>query len=377
MINQLSRRSFVRRCSSMGLGVGAAALIGQAADESEKKQKTKSIRNFRETMAYREVGSTGINVSSFSMGTGQCSDEVLNAALDKGINLFHTCVKYSGGKSIETVARVIRGKTGKVHIALKDTFSSLEETLKVLGVGSIDFVMFNRHNADKFRKEIPDIKKRFLQWRDKGMVKYAGLTTHKQMGECIDVALETDFISCVMPSYSPSMVDDLKKQRDALRRKNISIIAMKTRGQLDDEQYPSQVQTVLSDPVVCTVTKGVKTIDDLKSWSSAAANARSGFLNRYLNSEALAYSGCGLCGKCEEACPENIPVADYIRCIRYYVDSEKTPDIARETFDELHLQSAAAGCTDCGACSRACPQRIAVRAEVRRTLHYFGSTVAA
>ncbi|MBD3347172.1 MAG: hypothetical protein GF401_19125, partial [Chitinivibrionales bacterium] len=148
MSNSLSRRSFVRGWGAFGLGIGATALGTGDVWAEEKKKAHTNIRNFKESMSYREIGSTGVQVSSFSMGTGSCNAEILHKALNMGVNLIHTSTAYSGGKSIRTVGDVIKGKNDRVHIALKDNFSSLEETLKILGVKSVDFTMFNRHNAE-------------------------------------------------------------------------------------------------------------------------------------------------------------------------------------------------------------------------------------
>ena len=74
------------------------------------------------------------------------------------------------------------------------------------------------------RKELPEIKKKFLKWRDKGLVKFAGLTCHKQVPGCLDVAVEAGFFDCVMPSYGPELLKELKSQQEALRKKKISTV---------------------------------------------------------------------------------------------------------------------------------------------------------
>jgi predicted aldo/keto reductase-like oxidoreductase len=320
-------------------------------------------------MAYREIGETGVRVSIFSLGTGSCSEDVLKAGLGLGVNLIHTSTNYSMGQSIEKVANVIKGKTGLVHIALKDNFNSIEDALEKLGVKQVDFLMWNRHNAEAFRQEVPEIKKQFLEWRDRGLVKYAGLTTHKQVAECLDVALEAGFFSCVMPSYGPELLKQLKKQREALRKKKISVIAMKTRGELGDDEYVEQIATVLTDPVTATVNKGVQTIEELKSWCTASARVKTGFLNRRWHenyAQARDYQGCALCGKCEEACSHGVAAADIVRCIRYYHDAEKMPEVAAQEFRDLNCAASIGNCRQCGECEKACPQHIPVRKEILR-----------
>ena len=78
------------------------------------------------------------------------------------------------------------------------------------------------------------------------------------------------------------------------------------------------------------------------------------------------YTGCNLCGKCEEACPNNVATSDVVRCIRYYHDAESSPDTAALEFRELDCEQSLLNCKMCGKCEKACPQSIPVRKELRR-----------
>jgi predicted aldo/keto reductase-like oxidoreductase len=353
-----------------GVGLGIAHISSHALQQEQKDNEAKKqIKNFKDGVSYREVAKTGIYVSALSIGTGKCNYETLDASIKSGINLIHTSARYMGGKSLETVGKAIKDRTDKVHVALKDNFSSIEKTFKILGVKSVDFMMWNRHNAGKFRKEIPAIKKQFLEWRDKGLVKFAGLTTHNDTKACIDVALEAGFFSCIMPSLGPSQFTELKATREAIYQKGLSIISMKTKGELKSEAFKTQIATVLSDPAVCTINKGILSIDDLEAWAPAAWNARSGFwIKRTMENRALTrpYDGCNLCGKCQAACPNNVSTADIVRCTRYYLDSERTPDVATEQFNELNCAQSLVRCRQCGACETVCPQKLSIRNELKR-----------
>src|SRR5271169_4928560 len=147
MKNKLSRRSFVKHVGATGVAVGIAGLSIKAAEPKPLSDPANDkIRNYKPTMAYRQIGTTGVAVSVFSMGTGNVKPDVLSAALDMGVNFIHASFHYMNGQSLGMVGKAIKGKTEKVNIALKDDFPSIEETLKVLGVTSVDFLMFNRHN---------------------------------------------------------------------------------------------------------------------------------------------------------------------------------------------------------------------------------------
>jgi len=335
--------------------------MGEVADTVSAAGK--NIRNYKPSMKYRQMGSTGIYVSAFSIGTTRGELEPVNAGIERGVNFIHTSQHYMGGKGIELVAQAIKGRADKVHLGLKDNFDSLENALKTLGVNSVDFIFFARHNPDDLKKELPELKKRFMEWRDKGMVRFAGLTSHKHMDVMIDIAIEAGFFSVVMPTYGPAQVTEFGRQREALKKKGMSIVAMKAKGEVSDADFPTQITTALGDDAVTTVCKGVKTMEELATWTAAANSAKTGWL-RFDYGSRHAYAGCAMCGACEGACPNGVAAADIVRCVRYYQGTENDPQLAAEQFAGMHLAHSLASCTSCGACEQVCPQRMQVRQEI-------------
>jgi hypothetical protein len=373
MKSKISRRSFVKHVGAAGIAVGIAGLAVDAAETKAKPDSAQDkIRNFKPTMAYRNIGKTGVAVSVLSLGTGNVKIDVLSAAIDMGINFVHTSFHYMNGQSLGLVGKALVGKTDKVYIALKDDFPSIEEALKVLGVPSVDFLMFNRHNAADLKKELPDIKTKFNAWRDKGLVKFAGLTVHKDTAAVLDVAAESGLFTCVMPAYPPNQVEALSAQRDTLRAKNISLLAMKSKGELSADDYVAHIPKVLADKTVGSIIKGVGSLDELKAWSAAATSATTGLLFRILKGSAVvAYNGCGMCGQCEHACPAGIATSDIMRCIRYYHDSERLPRMAASEFHAMNLACAAEKCDGCGKCEAACPQQLNIINDIQRARSTF------
>jgi len=82
-------------------------------------------------MRYRMLGKTGFKVSEVSLGTWQVggkwgspfsdsnAEEILNRAIDLGVNFIDTADVYSDGLSEAAVARVVRSRGEEVYVATK------------------------------------------------------------------------------------------------------------------------------------------------------------------------------------------------------------------------------------------------------------------
>ncbi|MFE7772570.1 aldo/keto reductase [Streptomyces sp. NPDC057445] len=128
-------------------------------------------------MRYRVLGGTGIEVSTYCLGTmmfgsvgnpdhGDCA-RVINTALDQGINFVDTADMYSAGESEEIVGKALRGRRDEVVLATKVHFQmgegrnrsgnsrrwilkAVEDSLKRLGTDWIDLYQVHRpdHSTD-------------------------------------------------------------------------------------------------------------------------------------------------------------------------------------------------------------------------------------
>jgi aryl-alcohol dehydrogenase-like predicted oxidoreductase len=82
-------------------------------------------------MEYRQLGSSGVRVSVIGLGTnrfgskevGQTDvDQIIDQALDLGINFFDTANVYTEGRSEETLGQALKGRIDKVVLASKFSF---------------------------------------------------------------------------------------------------------------------------------------------------------------------------------------------------------------------------------------------------------------
>src|ERR1041384_8179199 len=90
------------------------------------------------TMHYRVLGATGIEVSTYALGTmmfGKIgnpdhadSARIIHRALDAGINFVDTADMYSAGESEEIVGKALAGRRDDVVLATKVHFPLGEES---------------------------------------------------------------------------------------------------------------------------------------------------------------------------------------------------------------------------------------------------------
>jgi aryl-alcohol dehydrogenase-like predicted oxidoreductase len=127
------------------------------------------------TMNYRTLGGTGMQVSSYCLGTmmlGAVGNpdhvdgaRIIDAALDAGINFVDTADMYSDGESEQIVGKALRGKRGGVVLASKVHFQmgdgrnrsgnsrrwitqAVEESLTRLQTDWIDLYQVHRPDPD-------------------------------------------------------------------------------------------------------------------------------------------------------------------------------------------------------------------------------------
>jgi predicted aldo/keto reductase-like oxidoreductase len=99
------------------------------------------------------------------------------------------------------------------------------------------------------------------------------------------------------------------------------------------------------------------------AWSSADA----GILSAHLERIRPLY--CRMCGVCQGACREGLPVADVLRCLTY-AEGYGQFALGRERYLEL-AQTPAIRCADCATCTVNCPHGVHVASRMARAQELF------
>jgi aryl-alcohol dehydrogenase-like predicted oxidoreductase len=106
-----------------------------------------------------DLSTTGVKVSELCLGTmmfaDRCdykvSEEIVNAALDRGVNFIDTAAAYSGGACEEYLGKILKGKRDKVFLGTKvvkgidrrSILESLDESLGRLQTDRVDLYMIH------------------------------------------------------------------------------------------------------------------------------------------------------------------------------------------------------------------------------------------
>ncbi|MBD3385581.1 hypothetical protein GF407_11735 [candidate division KSB1 bacterium] len=357
---KMNRRTFLRTQAISTLAIGSMV---SALGRSEKniEQPAEQILNYQPEMSYRQIGNSGIWLSLLSLGGLDVVPEVHDYAIEKGVNLVHISTGYKGGASIRNLARVLKQKRHKVYVAVKDNFSNIDEVLGLLGIDTIDFLMFNRHKSQAIDNE--KIAEEFERYRKAGKVRYAGLTSHGHVQACTRIGIESGLYSVVMPSLSQPGYEEMQPELDLAGRKNIGVIAMKTlKGIKERDLQVAFLKKIAQHPAITTVNKGVSSYGQFDDYFQALQETCSGS-----EEEALQHhrrknraENCMMCGRCESACPQEIEITATLRCKDYYLEQLKDIDAVRETLRTIAPHQSAANCQSCRRCEAVCPNGIAV-----------------
>lgn len=150
-------------------------------------------------MQYRNLGKTGIKVSEVGMGCNRLGDpmhadafwdELVERAIDLGVNNFDTSEAYGKGRSEEVLGRVV-GNRGDLYIASKASpktiddvrqitskiiFEAVEKSLKRLQRDCID--VYQLHSPNQEMLERDDWAEGLLRLREQGKIKHCAIAVN-------------------------------------------------------------------------------------------------------------------------------------------------------------------------------------------------------
>jgi aryl-alcohol dehydrogenase-like predicted oxidoreductase len=200
-------------------------------------------------MKYRTLGKTGLNVSEISLGTWQVggkwgsefnfknAENIINTAIDNGVNFIDTADVYSEKLSEKIVGKVVRSRSEDVYIATKcgrqlnphnnEAYTPLvlrkfvEDSLSNLGIDRIDLIQLHCPPTEVYYR--PDIFALFDDLTKEGKIRNYGVSV--QTVEEALKAIEYEGVSTIQ------IIFNMFRQRPSelffkeAKKKNVGILA--------------------------------------------------------------------------------------------------------------------------------------------------------
>ncbi len=374
MDKKLSRRNFLKA----GLVLPAAGLISTAGLKSAFGEEPPKV-------VYRTLGKTGLKVSGVGYGIGFVPiPEVVNRALDLGVNYFDTSRVY--GDSEKIFGGIIKGRDrSKLVLATKsgmrrkaDILNDIDASLKALGTDYVD--IYHLHARDT-PAAIPDEALEAMQEIKKaGKARFLGFSCHDP-NRMADFSIENKF-DVMQMTYSFAIGGFYRNQAvKKLNEAGIGIIAMKVVVALTGlnlqnlENTPPRtgegplagIKWVLNNPAIGTTVPHMKTVQELemnfRAMSDPYTPADEKLL--YVMNEKIRPDYCRMCYQCDGRCPNGMQVTDVLRFLAYN-DFCGNYHQARMSFMELPKSVRDIHCTDCSECAIQCPNGVHVQERLIR-----------
>ena len=344
--------------------------------------------------SYGRLGRTNWPVSDIVLGAGQIrgekGTEIVELALDRGVNYIDTAPDYSASGSEEAVGRAIRDRpresfflatkfcTPIGHLpagtSVGDYKEVIYESLGRLGTDYVDLI--HVHSCDDVDRLMdPNMHQAFEELRDEGKARFLGFSTHTpRLPEVADAAIDSGKFDVMMVAYHHGIWPELDRlMAKARSEQDMGVVAMKTlkgakhhglEGFRDDARSYAQsaLKWVNSNPdVSCSIISFFE-LQHLDEYLYASGGRPDGSdvarLERY--DEQIRGTYCGPhCGACLDSCPEGVPIADVLRH-RMYFEDYRSERSGIEAYAKLERDASI--CATCPApCAGSCPVGVPIQ----------------
>ena len=156
-------------------------------------------------MNYRRLGKTDFEISEISLGTWQVggkwgspfndktADELINTAIDNGVNFIDTADVYENGWSETAVGRVVRSRSERIYVATKcgrhinphanEGYQPkvlqqfVEDSLRRTGLETLDLIQLHCPPTEVFYR--PEIFEMFDRLKEQGKILNLGVSVEK------------------------------------------------------------------------------------------------------------------------------------------------------------------------------------------------------
>lgn len=372
--NKMDRRNFLKTVGAAGIG-SVLATQKIFAEPNEPNAPAKKQEAVLSQVPRRKLGKTGADVPIFSFGAmfNIMENQVhLRKTLQSGVGYWDTADCYANGNSELGIGKFLKANPDKRKDVFLVTKSDdrdpdgieklLQRSLQRMETNYID--LYFLHSVKGGGELTDDVR----TWADgakkRGLIRFFGFSTHKNMAECLNTAAKTDWIDAIMTSYNFHLMQDkqLNDAIEACHRKGIGLVAMKTQGLKVEggmtdadkklvEHFTKQgftegqakIKAVLTDQRFASANVGCPNLTYLTLGIAAALDKTELTQEDMEVFREYAMASCnGYCAGCANICEDasdGTPyVSDIMRYMMYY-NSYGNQQEARELFAMLSQQA--------------------------------------
>ena len=378
-------------------------------------------------MLYRKLGNCKQEVSVLGFGcmrlpvvggTGKAADiwdpkkpidnplaiDMIQCAVDQGVNYFDTAFIYHGGKSEVVLGKAIKDCREKIMVATKlpawmvknpeDFGSFLNKQLARLDSSYLDFYLLHGLNRPLWQsmKEMGALEYLEKQLTN-GRIRYAGFSFHDDVEIFKEIVDGFDWtLAQIQYNYFDEHYQAGKEGLEYAASKGIGVVIMEPlRGGKLTDAIPEEVQKiwesaqkqrspaewalrwVWNHPEVSTALSGMSTMEQLEENIAIAEDATPNSLSEgelalisqatavYKNMLKIDCTGCAYCMPCPNGV--NIPMNFSI-----YNDTFMFKDAEISYLLYNHMlapEQRASNCQECGECQDHCPQQLDIMEKLK------------
>jgi len=393
--NGMKRRDFFGKAAA-GLVTTGLSLPLLNAGTTEQKELNKFV--------YRTLGRTKLRIPIVSFGVmNSDSPDLLNRALDAGVNHLDTAHGYLRGNSERVIGEVLerRGGRDKVYVATKmyfardrekgefikesgqqgfgateeEFFKQLEISLKRLRTDYVDILYLHSLYTPKMVTYEP-MMNALVKAKKQGKARFIGTTTHHDESNIIRSTVDAEIYDVVLTVYNfvHEKREEIKKSIQYAVDKGVGVVAMKTQGgrryqeeSKEEINHLAALKWVLNDENVCTTIPGMTAFEqldlNLKAMSDIALSQKEKEdLRMVAGRKGLLF--CQNCRSCVSSCPSRVEIPDLMRSYMY-ARSYGNYFQARITVAELPSQRGLDVCRTCSSCSADCVNGINIASRMQ------------
>jgi predicted aldo/keto reductase-like oxidoreductase len=382
--NGIKRREFLGK-TALGLLTAGLGLPKLKAEVSGQEKSNKIV--------YRTLGRTNLRIPVVSFGVmNSDSPDLINAAMEKGVNHLDTAHLYLRGNSERVIGEVLKnsGKRDKIYIATKmrlardrekrifslegtdreppataeNLYKQLEVSLKRLQTDYVDILYLHSCYSPQMATYEP-LMNALVKVKEQGKARFIGTSTHADEPNVIRATVDAEVYDVVLTAYNFALErrEDIKKAIAYAAKKGVGVVAMKTQGgrRLQEEgqveiNHRSALKWVLKDENVCTTIPGMTTFEQLEANISVMndltlTQADRSYLDWAAKKRGKLY--CQNCRTCISTCPYGVEIPNLMRAYMY-ANAYGNIIQARTTVTELPEERSLNTCRNCSSCSARC-----------------------